>query len=212
MTDAQAEIKQAFLSAADVIRDAAGSLSLLKTNERKCHGVPKMIEQKLSVGDLLSAHYFAREWATAVQADESVFRHLESALVLKDQYEILVIAETMARLTQAEKKVIRECLRASAHGPFFKHDGEFHTLMGFWREEAARLAKAWPEIGAFPISDIASGVNNMMLHLFSYPHGRGGVWGDYISVPEDEVVRLFQKWNDAWYSDPDAEPSNIPIR
>ncbi|MBW3624926.1 MAG: hypothetical protein KY468_16110 [Armatimonadetes bacterium] len=95
-------------------------------------------------------------------------------------------------LTQKEKQVIGECLRAAAEGPFFP-DWEFSTLFGLDREEVKQIAEAWPDIDGTQ-ERVGVGINNALNNLLGYPHHKEGDWAKYISVSEDEVDRIFCKW------------------
>jgi hypothetical protein len=107
--------------------------------------------------------------------------------------ELLRIAQVNdGELTQIEMSVVGECLRASAYGPFFDDD-EFHTLFGLERPGIAALAERWPNVDEMQERSIC-GINNSMGQMIGYPHNREDAWPDYISVSEEEVLRIFNKW------------------
>ena len=85
-----------------------------------------------------------------------------------------------------------ECLRAASEGPFFP-DWEFHTLFGLERDQVRRIAAAIPDIDDSS-EEVALAINNAMAHLTGYPHHQEAVWSQFISVPEEEVDRVFSKW------------------
>jgi hypothetical protein len=95
-------------------------------------------------------------------------------------------------LNHKERQVIFECLRAAVDGPFFP-DWEFHTLFGQHRSEVAEIAAAIPDIDD---SDerISLAINNALANLLGYPHGATAAWQQFISVPESEVSRIFERW------------------
>ena len=95
-------------------------------------------------------------------------------------------------LTDAEREVVRECLRAAVKGPFFPM-WEFPTLFGLEHASVADIA-----FGAVPLDDsrddVQIAINNAMNMLTGYPHRRENVWFEYISVPPAEVRRILKKW------------------
>ena len=98
----------------------------------------------------------------------------------------------LADLTKAERRVVFECLRAAAEGPFFP-DWEFHTLFGLERVRVAEIAAAWPPADSEE-RDVWLAINNAMNNLLGYPHGQEAAWRDHISVDSAEVERIFAKW------------------
>jgi hypothetical protein len=98
----------------------------------------------------------------------------------------------LSSLSEREKRTVFECLRAASEGPFFP-DWEFHTLFGLEREQVRRIAAAIPDIDDSS-EKAALAINNAMAHLTGYPHHQQAVWSQFISVPEEEVDRVFSKW------------------
>jgi hypothetical protein len=99
----------------------------------------------------------------------------------------------LADLTEVERKVIRDCLRAAADGPFFP-DWEFDTLFGLHRQEVRDIAFA-----AGPLDDarddVRIAINNALNMLTGYPHRYGpDVWDKFIPVPPAAVRELLKKW------------------
>jgi len=95
-------------------------------------------------------------------------------------------------LNDAEKQTVFESLRAASDGPFFP-DWEFHTLFGLERDQVRRIAAAIPDIDDSS-KEVALAINNAMAHLTGYPHEKEAVWSQFISVPEEEVDRVYGKW------------------
>jgi hypothetical protein len=90
-----------------------------------------------------------------------------------------------------DSEVIRQCLVAAADGPFFP-DWEFHTLLGFERDEIRRIAQRWPDWD--DALEQADAVNNVLNNLLGYPHGRSDVWHNYIAPTSAEVARTYARW------------------
>jgi hypothetical protein len=91
---------------------------------------------------------------------------------------------------EGDSEVIRQCLWAAADGPFFP-DWEFHTLLGFERDEIRRMAQRWPDWD----DDVeqSGAVNNVLNNLLGYPHHRWDAWHDYISPVSDDVARIYAR-------------------
>jgi hypothetical protein len=101
---------------------------------------------------------------------------------------------SLQTLTEDDRRVVFECLRASVDGPFFP-DWEFHTLFGLERQEVARIVAALPDIDDSDES-VSLAINNSMGNLLGYPHGEAAAWQRFISVPQAEVKRIFDRWRD----------------
>jgi len=104
----------------------------------------------------------------------------------------------LADLTETEQNIVGQCLRAAADGPFFD-DAVFHTLFGLSRDEVRDIADRFPDIDEFDeeptgCDDSWLAINNTFANLLGYPHGQESTWDSYISVSEDEVARIFEKW------------------
>ena len=98
----------------------------------------------------------------------------------------------LEQLSENERQIVFECLRAACEGPFFP-DQEFHALFGLWRKEVQEVISSWPDIDDSELN-VQLAINNAMNNLLGYPHHREDVWGDYINVPAQEVYRVFSKW------------------
>ena len=91
--------------------------------------------------------------------------------------------------------VIKECLHASAYGPFFP-DWEFNTLFGLERSRVCSIADTFD--ASSPITeDIELAVNNSIGNLLGYPHGLDSAWSQWISVSQSELQNLFSRWQTA---------------
>src|SRR5213594_874541 len=96
----------------------------------------------------------------------------------------------LASLTEREKQIVFECLRAASEGPFFP-DWEFGTLFGLQRDGVRRITAAIPDIDDSS-KEVSLAINNAMGNLIGYPHHQEAAWSQFISVPEEEVSRVVQ--------------------
>ncbi|MGH4034095.1 hypothetical protein ACQB60_34795 [Actinomycetota bacterium Odt1-20B] len=81
--------------------------------------------------------------------------------------------------------------RGPVNGPFFP-DWEFHTLMGFTRDEIAVIAVSWPASSDSGERDDA--VNNVLNMLLGYPHGYDSRWHEYSAATLAQIARTFASW------------------
>jgi hypothetical protein len=95
-------------------------------------------------------------------------------------------------LSERERSVVYECLRASLEGPFFP-EWEFTTLFGIARSDLAQVVASWPEIDE-QAEAVHLAINNSMNNLLGYPHGCERAWPAFLSVPPHEVKRIYVKW------------------
>ena len=95
------------------------------------------------------------------------------------------------RLSDQDRLIVRDCLRAAVEGPFFP-DWEFHTLFGLTREEVRWVLETWPETGAADVQDTA--VRNSLNHLLGYPHNDWEAWRRFISVDPPDVAGVLSRW------------------
>jgi hypothetical protein len=104
-------------------------------------------------------------------------------------------------LSNNEIKIIKECLTASAYGPFFidnnaKSDPfwEIHSLFGLKMEKLRKIADNFPQVD-LDDQDVRLAINNSICNLIGYPHNRfGETWFKYLSVTEEELNSLLKKW------------------
>ena len=96
-------------------------------------------------------------------------------------------------LDETERQIVRECLKASATGPFFPM-WEFHTLFGLEHQEVSDIAFGKNKLDDSH-EDVGIAINNSLNNLTGYPHKCGkDVWDRFISVPPREVRRIYTKW------------------
>jgi hypothetical protein len=98
----------------------------------------------------------------------------------------------LSQLSSKERKVIYECIKAVAEGPFFP-DWEFQTLFGIERKELKSFVSSWPNIDDSDEAVILA-INNSMANLVGYPHGKEREWRKYISVSPNEVSAILLEW------------------
>src|SRR5690606_36020743 len=101
-------------------------------------------------------------------------------------------ARARVTLSNREKTIIGECLRAAADGPFLAGD-VFQTLMGVERHTVRCLADQWPDVRDED-PDLSIAINNAMNNLLSYPHHCDEVWPDWISISRPDLNALFSRW------------------
>jgi hypothetical protein len=94
-------------------------------------------------------------------------------------------------LSEADKAILGQALRAAADGPFFP-DWEFHTLFGLERVKFRAIAHAWPK----PVAsreEMTMAVNNSLHNLLGCPHGMDAEWSHWISVNRHQLNELFNR-------------------
>ncbi|MFD9484148.1 hypothetical protein ACFWBX_09115 [Streptomyces sp. NPDC059991] len=97
----------------------------------------------------------------------------------------------LERMTERDLQIIKECLDAAVNGPFFP-DWEFHTLMGFTRDEIAAMKASWPTTSDPDEQDDA--VNNVLNMLLGYPHGYDSRWHEYSAATPAQIARTLARW------------------
>jgi hypothetical protein len=76
---------------------------------------------------------------------------------------------------------------------------EFSAIFGLSHEQVTQLVRAWPHLDGLPEEVLADrgvevAINNAMNNLLGYPHRCDDVWDQFISVPREELSRIFRKW------------------
>jgi hypothetical protein len=94
-------------------------------------------------------------------------------------------------LSEADKGVVGQALRAAADGPFFP-DWEFRALFGLERSKVRAIANAWPQPGASP-EEMTIAVNNSLGNLLGYPHHKDAEWTHWISIDRQQLNELFDR-------------------
>jgi hypothetical protein len=106
---------------------------------------------------------------------------------------------SLKNLTPHEINVIGECIRASVKGPFFEGES-LRTLTGLWDPELEEISRAWPDVNEAE-ENVQLAINNVLNNLLGYPHDCWDVWFEYISVPPDDLRKIYTKWLDHADSD-----------
>lgn len=115
-----------------------------------------------------------------------ICRHIEELDRLYNLCDGLGVAVVLSEFNDDEKRVVGECLHASAYGPFFD-DCEVHTLFGAYRDEIIQLAKTWPTVKS-PNTSTAAIINNAFGNLLGYPHRREKTGHNiFLSLPKNCV-------------------------
>jgi hypothetical protein len=106
----------------------------------------------------------------------------------------------LSRLSEADRQVVFESLRAAAVGPFFD-DVEFHTLFGLDRKELMEIVSRIPNIDdADPHIELA--INNSLINLLGYPIGvKGSSREDWILPSASELEQAYGRWRHSFRPD-----------
>jgi len=100
------------------------------------------------------------------------------------------------KLTDQERGVIEDCLRAAVSGPFFPEE-EFHTIFGLTRDELTALSHRWPKSANWEPQMVLA-VNNTLNNLLGYPHREEKSWPKFISASPEAVADLYAKCRKIW--------------
>lgn len=117
---------------------------------------------------------------------------LSQAVEVVELHDAAVAKELMGQASDADKKVIGECIRAISYGRFIKHDGQLEGITGLKREKWFAIADAWPDIADANLAVLAAG--EALRIITGYPHHREADWSDYISVSCDDVHAIAKSW------------------
>jgi hypothetical protein len=98
----------------------------------------------------------------------------------------------LSDLSEEERCVVHDCLRASLEGPFFP-EWEFTSLFGISRSDLAQVVAAWPQVDE-QAETVRLAINNSMNNLLGYPHGCERAWPEFLAVSRQEVERIYVKW------------------
>lgn len=104
----------------------------------------------------------------------------------------------LANLNLEERRIIGECVKAAVFGPFFP-DSDFKIIMGVTRDEAIIVANQFPDVDEYDEEPEGNDdswlvINNSMVNLLGFPHGKEAVWDRYISATPEKVRHIFYRW------------------
>ncbi len=128
-------------------------------------------------------------------------RELWLARKAMNDHDFIVAEKMLASLSDEDRNVIGECLRALADSPFIPDDDELHTVTGLTRDELRLVAEAWPDIEkthagwspTYEMPDFISlstyAVSGTLNNLTGYPHGKERQW-----LEEKQVKRIRDEW------------------
>jgi hypothetical protein len=98
----------------------------------------------------------------------------------------------MNKLTENEKNIVLQCLKACIGEVFFP-DWEFHTLTGYEKDEVKHLIVNWPKAN-FEDLDTRNLVLNVLNNLLGYPHKVSNrQWETHITASPEEIDKLWGK-------------------
>jgi len=99
---------------------------------------------------------------------------------------------SLSQLTERERTIVRDCLRATCEGPFFP-DREFFGRFGQQRAEVYSVLQAWPKVDDSK-GPAALAITSAMANLLSYPHGKSEERRRWVTASDEEVLRVLHKW------------------
>lgn len=98
----------------------------------------------------------------------------------------------LQHLDEREQLLLMSCVRVAAESSLFP-DWEFHTLFGLSRSQVDEIAAQGPTAeDRHP--DVAQAINNAVVNLLGYPHGRLEWVYEVLGADEQEIQRVYNKW------------------
>jgi hypothetical protein len=98
----------------------------------------------------------------------------------------------LAKMSASDRRVIFECLKASARGPFFS-DTDLSILLGLTRQDLLGLVARIPRIDDSE-PEVRRAIAHALVDLVAYPHGKMADWGAWISVSPATVEQVYSRW------------------
>lgn len=102
-------------------------------------------------------------------------------------------------LTRDECEVVLRCIRAVVEGPFLC-EGDFHSIIGLHRSEAATVAPRWPAVDESE-EDVQLAINNSLNALLIWfgwqdddPDSASIILQQGTGVTPSGIERIFEKW------------------
>lgn len=102
---------------------------------------------------------------------------------------------SLNHLTQADIKIIGECLKAAYSGPFLP-EGQFfdEAVLGFNLDDLLDVSSKWPHV---TVDNKINGVVNNVLAAFipdGYPLSKLEDWDKWVSTSPEIIDEILQKW------------------
>jgi hypothetical protein len=105
----------------------------------------------------------------------------------------------LKHLTKDEQQIVLRCIRAIVEGPFLC-EGDFHSIIGLERSEAATVASRWPSVDESE-EDVHLAINNSMNALLIWfgwqdedPASGSTLLRHWTGATPEEIERVFEKW------------------
>jgi hypothetical protein len=110
--------------------------------------------------------------------------------------DVTVVKRAVDRLTPAQRQLVGLCLKAIVERSYIERDGEFHSVMGVWRDEAVLVATMWPEIDPRCMPFLV--VNNTLVNLLGFPHGQWATLSELVGLDEQAAKTVLTEMLTAW--------------
>ena len=101
---------------------------------------------------------------------------------------------TFERLSEKDKRIVRECMNAIVDGPFLD-DFEFETRIGVDREEMRRILRTYPDLeDDNDESPTAICINNSLNEVsYGLPFS-DDEWSAWFTVTRSEIQEVYKAW------------------
>jgi hypothetical protein len=102
-------------------------------------------------------------------------------------------AVSLAKLSDSERQIIFQCLKAILKGRFL--EGEFHTRLGIEPEELEGIVTAYPDVdNSDDNSDAAIAINNCLNEVCHGISFSDREWSQWFTVSKPEIEEVYRKW------------------
>ena len=102
---------------------------------------------------------------------------------------------SVSDLSERERAVVHDCLRAAAEGPFFA-EREFGALFGMARAELRSVMRAWPRVDRSD-GTVALAISNAIANLLSQGHAMPDERRRWVPASDEEIFAILGKWHRA---------------
>jgi hypothetical protein len=97
-------------------------------------------------------------------------------------------------LTEAEKRVVLECLAAILEGPYI-NDLEFESRLGLRRAELNQVIAAWPNLDdSADDSVVTLAINNCLNEVCNGIDIPLSDWSKFFRFPKADIERTYENW------------------